>query len=477
MSGNDSAPVHGALDLVDSFEAAHDVAALRFTAYDMPPWAYIRVLLAHIVADRLAGTSYYTGWSQARTGLGSLRYVARTLLELPRSLTPGAAQVLIFGSGAGNVRTPEGFHNRLVDHFARACRATVFEDGHAREYSLPRSLSALRFHDPLRAAAAVAGTLRTPPRRDADVIAGLMARVSAHFGALLQPADLAGLRTRLGHAASRMPFWHALYHRVFEKVRPRLCLVEDACYGPYSHLLAWAHAAGITTAEYQHARTYAQHPAYCLSPPLHDPQWARYLPQHYLAWGQYWIRYLRVPIRSHVIGFPDLAERRRALLPESAHRDQVLFVSSGLDLELYGRVLAELGSAAGKQFRLVLRPHPGERAGAREKYGAMLDRCGWQLDRELDPYASFARSALVVGDVSTALFEALEFECPVVLVDAPLPRKLMPEDVFPFFRRFDDLEALLSAGEQARVSRPELWADNWRDRFGRFLTECAGVAP
>lgn len=463
----------GALDLIDSFEAGFDVAAMRFTAFDMPPWAYIRVLLAHIVADRLAGTSYYAGSAQTKRRLGSLSYVTRTLMELPRSLMPGAANVLIFGSGAGNVRTPDGFHNRLVDHFAQASGAAVYEDSHAREYSLPRKLSTLRYHDPLRALAAVAGKIRMVPRQDADIMSELLARVSAHFGSLLLPFDIAVLRRCLMNAARRMPFWHAIYHRIFEHVRPRLCLVEDACYGPHTHLLAWAHIAGITTAEYQHGQTYAQHPAYRVSPSLHNPRWAQYLPQHYLAWGQYWIRHLRLPIKTHVIGYPDLTERSRVLRQETESRTQVLFISSGLDIQLYQNVLAELGGAAGKRYSLAFRPHPAERATAQQRYGEIMNRYGWRLDLESDPYASFARSILVVGDISTALFEALEFECSVVLIDAPLTRKLMPEDVFPFAKRFDSLEALLAASQRTMVARPELWADNWQDRFRRFLTECA----
>ena len=73
------------------------------------------------------------------------------------------------------------------------------------------------------------------------------------------------------------------------------------------------------------------------------------------------------------------AERSWALRQEAGHRDQVLFVSSGLDLELYQRVLTELSGAAGKRYRLAFRPHPGERAGAREKYGEMLRRFAERL--------------------------------------------------------------------------------------------------
>ncbi len=462
-----------ALELVDSFEAKFDVAAMRFTAYDMPPWAYIRVLLAQVAADRLAGTTYYAESAQSRRGFGSLAYVTRTLLELPRSLMPSAANVLIFGSGAGNVRTPTGFHNRLVDHFAQASSAAVYEDSHAREFARPRSLPGLRYHDPLRALAAVAGKIRILPRRDADVISELLARVYAHFGGLLLPSDIAMLQRSLVNAARRMPFWHALYHRLFERVRPRLCLVEDACYGPHTHLLAWARNADITTAEYQHGYTYAQHPAYRLSPPLHDPRWAQYLPQHFLAWGEYWIRHLRLPIKSHVIGFPDLTERCRTLKQASVKRSQVLFVSSGLDIRLYRSVLVELGSAAGNRYSLVFRPHPGERATALQRYGEITSRNDWRLDLESDPYTSFAKSILVVGDISTAMFEALEFECPVVLIDTPLTRKLMPESIFPFSKQFDDLAVLLAAGQRASSPRRELWADNWKDRFRHFLTNHA----
>jgi hypothetical protein len=443
----------------------------------MPPWAYVRFLLAQVVADRIAGTSYYVGWARSDERLGHFGYVARTLAELPRSLAPRPARVLIFGSGAANIRTPDGYLNRLVDHFALASGAEVFEDSYANQYALPRKLPGLRYHDPLRALAAIGSKLRILPRRDAEIISELLDNASSHFKELLLPSDIAALRHRLVSIACRMPFWHWIYHRVLKKTQPGLCMIEDACYGMYTHLLAWSHAAGITTAEYQHGRTYAQHPAYRLSATLHNPKWAQYLPQHYLVWGRYWIRPLQLPIKVHVIGFPDLTERSRALRQQTKIRTQVLFISSGLDFQLYQRVLAELGGAAGGRYGLAFRPHPAERAGAQQKYGEILSRYGWQLDIESDPYASFARSILVVGDISTALFEALEFECAVVLIDAPLPRELMPDDVFPFFKRFDDLEALLAAGQKAKVVRQELWADNWQDRFSRFLTECALEQP
>jgi hypothetical protein len=106
-----------------------------------------------------------------------------------------------------------------------------------------------------------------------------------------------------------------------------------------------------------------------------------------------------------------------------------------------------------------------------------LRRHGWQLDPDLDPYASFARSVLVIGDASTALFEALEFDCAVVLIDAPLTRQLMPADVFSFVTRFDDFEALLAAGQKAKSARNKLWEDDWQGRFRHFLSECSVAAP
>lgn len=463
-----------ALDLVDSFEARYNVAEMRFTAHDMPPWAYVRFLLAQVLADRIAGTSYYVERMQSQGRLSHLGYVARTLAELPRSLAPRPATVLIFGSGAANVRTPEGYHNRLVDHFAWASSAEVFEDSYANKYLSPRKLPGLRYHDPLRALAAVGGMLRALPRRDAGIISELLGYASSHFRDLLLPSDIEALRQCLVRVARKMPFWHRLYHRVLRRVRPHLCIIEDACYGMYTHLLAWAHAAGIATAEYQHGRMYAQHPAYRLSPTLHNPKWAQYLPQHYLVWGPYWIRPLRLPVKVHVIGYPDLTERSRALTRDTQIRTQVLFISSGLDVRLYQRVLGELGAAAAGRYDLVFRPHPSERAAAQNTYGEMLSRYGWQLDPDLDPYASLAKSVLVVGDVSTTLFEALEFDCAVALIDASFTREVMPENVFPFFKQFDDLEMLLAAGQKTRVARQELWADNWQDRFRRFLIEVTG---
>lgn len=461
-----------ALDLVDSFEAKFDVAAMRFTAYAMPPWAYVRALLSQIVADRIAGTSYYAGAKRSGGRLRQIAYFARTLARLPRSVTPRESEVLIFGSGATNIETPRGYHNRLVDDFARVSSAQVFEDSYAQKYLSPRTLRGVRYHDPIRTLAAIGSRFHALPKRDADIIADLMRSASSHFKELLQAADIAVLSNTLVQVARRMRFWHSLYRRILDRTRPRVCMIEDACYGMNTHFIAWAHARGISTAEYQHGQTYAEHPAYRLSPALHTAEWARFLPQHYLAWGEYWLRPLRLPIKAHVIGFPDLTERSRALKRDH-QKTQVLFVSSGMDMELYRTILEQLGTAAKERFTLVFRPHPAERLTAQQKYSELLHRHGWQLDADLDPYASFARSVLVIGDASTAMFEALEFDCAVVLIDAPLTRELMPDEVFPFATRFDDLDALLAAGQRAVAAREKLWEDDWQDRFRRFLAGCS----
>jgi hypothetical protein len=158
-------------------------------------------------------------------------------------------------------------------------------------------------------------------------------------------------------------------------------------------------------------------------------------------------------------------------------RTQVLFVSSGMDLQVYRSVLEQLGNAAGRRFALAFRPHPAERGMAPQKYGDMLRRYGWQLDASTDPYASLAKSVLVVGDASTTMFEALAFECPVVLIDAPVTREVMPEEVFAFSRVFSSLEALISMGQKAVAARRELWVDDWQNRFRGFLAGCSVGQP
>lgn len=465
-----------ALELVDSFEEEFDVGAMRFTAHAMPPWAYVRTLLAQIVADRIASTRYYAESERPVGRMRRLVYLARTLARAPRSVTPDESEVLIFGSGAANIRTPHGYYNRLVDNFASVSHAQVYEDSYAQNYMVPRSLLGVRYHDPIRTLAAIGSRFHKLPKRDAAVIADLMRSASLHFGELLQPADLRILRDTLVQVARRMPFWYGLYQRILDRTRPRLCLIEDACYGMNTHLVAWAHERGLSTAEYQHGQTYSQHPAYRISETLHTAEWARFLPQHFLAWGEYWLRQLWLPIKLHVIGFPDLAERGQALR-RLHQRTHVLFVSSGLDVDLYRKVLEQLGSAARERYTLIFRPHPIERRTAESKYTELLRRCGWQIDTNLDPYASFAKSALVIGDVSTAMFEALAFDCRVVLIDAPLTRQLMPADVFTSAARFDDLDDLLAAGQRSAASREKLWADHWENRFRSFLADCSVKQP
>src|SRR3546814_7077502 len=103
------------------------------------------------------------------------------------------------------------------------------------------------------------------------------------------------------------------------------------------------------------------------------------------------------------------------------------------------------------------------------------DVCSSDLG-EPDVYRSIAGAALVVGDITTLMFEAIGLGVPTRIIDCDIARRRMPTSIFQFLD-YAEIPRLLAQPGQAPASDPALqshvWAPGWRNRYrefvGRFL--------
>ncbi len=460
------------LQLLHEAEATGELAELEFTPYRLNAWAYARWLVAMGLSDAVSRTDWVARMSPPRPPVRQRPgYVVQSLRHHPRRLRD-PAPILVFCSGVGNYRDGAVYVNRLADHFAE-CRpedTTLIEDSDNLHFPRPRRFARIAYHDGILIRAFAQGKLVPAPRRDREVADELVARLGRLLGRHLPASFLETVRARLLKSAAQAPAWRSEYGALFDRLQPRVVLIEDGCYGLRSHIIRWARERGIATAEYQHGFIGPTHEAYNYGPGLAAGPYGANFPDYLLTYGRYWGDQTNVPSRRVVVGNPHLSEATRGVV----RRDQqaaILFVSASIDIDLYRRFLAGLAGRLPAGVRLRFRPHPRERD-TLDSYGDLFDRHGIEVDREPLAYQSVADADVIIGDVSTLLYEALVFDKPILLLDHPESRKYIAPGLFPFVTDPAEVLAYLDGrGAAPAVTAEDIWASDWRARYLGFLAE------
>lgn len=406
----------------------------------------------------------------------------QAMLSLVRVLGHNVAQndmsseILFMATGGGHFQRDGRWFNRITDYFVEASREKTLSVEGVVDWHIPdpRWNQRVVYWLPWQGAINIAGRLL---RRDfhleraRDMLGYARQRAYDLLGLKIEDARFEMLVNMLGRKLARLPIMCMAYRRLLERVRPQLMLLEQACYGDYSPLNRIAREMGIRVAEPQHGMVTAGHDAYCYAPILRDsPEYRLCLPHDFLGYGAWWNEQINVPVEKWVIGHPHFNEQRRNISFTVETQKDVLLLSDGIEFSLYLALAQELVKLLGRRFRVVLRPHPLERAKVYRSYPDFRAG-GVAIDTNRDIYSSFASAYAVVGEVSTGLFEAVGIAGRVLIWETLKARFSYPQHPFC---GFEDAQGLVNALEtdalvEVQASEADFWAVGWERNYQHYL--------
>lgn len=465
------------------FDVGIDHGAYTFTHGGVHLWSQVRAYLGVRLYDILSNTDFKG--ASANFARPTWKYVADTWRRRHgASGGGGRSDVIIIGSGVGNIaQAPaRGHFNWLTDYAANSldCRTQVIELSDRWRYSWPRTYPDVStFHDWVLFQAKLRQRLHRIEPGDQRAIEAFLEALRGAFGEHLTEADFATMRHTLATVACRSRTWMHLYDRYFQQRRPRLVQIEGACYGgAWPFVMRSAQAAGAVVAEFQHGYIGHDHYAYNYAPALMGSPFRKDLPDYFLAYGSYWAQQISISSHIEVVGSPRMADGKAQLVSVAPGAD-ILLASTGLGVEVYNAAVDALLRALPEGGSVVFRPHPSERAAAATRYGALLSRPRVRLDDTSDVYRSIAQSMLVVGDLSTLMYEALGLGRPVRIIDTEATRERMSAELFQFLNErtiAGEVAALMAAPHgcgATQLASESIWASDWKARYrafvGRFL--------
>jgi len=396
---------------------------------------------------------------------------------------PQRSSVMILATGAGLFEHNDFSRNRYTRYFSQALGGDAWsiEGLFNYEWPLPREGGRLSFSLPGLAAIAlfsriaVSGAVR---RIAEEVVEQATSRANSLLGWQLDDARRKWLVNCCARQVAGYPLKKKWQMDWMERVKPRLLLSEEGCYGHMAVVNATARECGVAVAEYQHGMVTEGHDAYNVAPALERcDSYRRTMPDYFLGYGAWWNRQFNAPTQKVVIGNP----YRTALLGRqvSAKKEQgmILVLGEGIEASSYLDFCRELACILPANFRVVFRPHPMERSRVFASTGGVGQ--GFHIDHELDIYPSLARAEVVVAEFSTGLFEAVGLTPRIFVWDTVKTRFGLPSHPFAEFDTVADLahkiEKDSSSGIFPEFVSEEIWASDWQGRFRRFINSiCEG---
>ena len=406
----------------------------------------------------------------------------RALAALPRALWANARRwrelrgdILIMASGAGHFQRSSRSFNRITDYFAmEAIQRTVTIEG-LMDWRVPvnRVNEKAYYFLPWQGRIDLLGRIRQAPRhRDAAnaIVESMCKRAGELLDLRIADAQVDYLTSMVARKIARLPTLLAAYRALFDRVRPRLVLLEQGCYGDLGVFNRVAREMKIRVAEPQHGLISSGHDAYSYAATLRNSaEYRSYLPHDFLAYGAWWNEQINAPIAKWVIGHPHYIEQRNQHRRRGAAGANVVVLSDGFGFEKYLRLAQEIASRIGAKRQVVLRPHPLER----ERVWAQFDATSGDvvIDRERDIYPTLASAFAVVGEASTGLFEAIGLAERIYLWATPRSLYECPRHPFVGFHDAAELaeRILAPARDGGPVPVESIWAADWRENYRRYL--------
>lgn len=395
----------------------------------------------------------------------------------------GRRDILVQSTGLGNFVHEGVTHDRLAGYFSEAIpeRTLVFQDKPKQHHGQIYSFEPILFRTPYNIIHSTYSRLAVKANHK-EIARDLVECVSRNavecFGYTFNAQQVQAFSNSLAQKIAAFPFATDAYANFFAKRKIRLLLKEDACYGGNSiPIIHAAKLSNVVVAEYQHGAISKGHDAYNVADVLvSSSAFQKVLPDYLLTYGNWWSSQTNLPIKKVPIGNPHLTESIGKMGQLEKSRTKVLILGDGVETGMYLELASHIsGFTRNQELTVAFRPHPFERNRVRS---SQLPS-GVVLDTHSNIFSSLVESRVVIGELSTGLFEAVGLCDMVLLWETEKSRFAFPELPFRSFSDVDEIEVILRNGSiyscESKLShQSELWEPNWKKNYLNFVDGVIG---
>jgi hypothetical protein len=459
------------LRILHKLESDEEITGFREPRSKLLLWPFVRHrLLFHLMFTQRNFTE--VGQGNISTTRDWLKTCVFMLTNNPVFLLFRTRKILIFSGGISNIKKDGRYMNRLGDYFFQVSpqNTALLEDPLFNTYALPRAHNKVYANLFLRLLALIYGRVFGINKRELkETLHKFFALIESKLqGESFDAQFMDNLKLSMQSRVQRIASEYKLYKMFFRLAKPVLILMEDAAYGSKAHIIKAAHDLGIEVGEYQHGFINATHLAYNYGSAVNsDSTYSQYLPDYYLSYGKYWSDSINIPISKMDIGNPHLSESI-AKLNGKPLSNRMLVLGGGADPEPLIELILLLAGRFGDRYDIVFRPHPLEWPKVSTTYSRLIEK-KVKIDVSSDMYLSILEASVIIGELSTAIFEAKAFDKKVYIIPNTYSKSFGLETL----KFFPTLEEGIQNEFQTRTVQGGdadlLWRSHWRENYESFL--------
>jgi hypothetical protein len=372
-------------------------------------WPILRMQVLQYIIDTenqldSPRTPEYTGIATKIAQL--VKAVIRVPLLGPRK------PVLFLNSALSTIKGKDGFYfNRVCDHFMELVRekAWMIEEPDNFRHPVPRrhavySRLAYSLYPELVARWAI--KFASVKKKQAEICdRELRALIIRHLKELGFVRSAEGIRQKIyvRQILRVIPAFN-MYKRLLKRKKIKILVIEDGHYGGDNALIILAaHLHKAKVFEPQHGFINQLHPAYNFGSMFRENEKLRdYYPDVLMTYGIFWGLGISIPGITAEVGNPQLELLAKVT---GEKKKKILVLGSGVTVTETQELLEKLLKFNIEGYVIFYRPHPQELAGHAERYKQQYNKGVFIDSQEL--YSSLVESEIVIGELTTALFEAL----------------------------------------------------------------------
>lgn len=388
-----------------------DDKILSFKLQDgLPIWFLVRYDVYLAILNK--NNNFSLAYKQQPLKKSIFKTIFFALIKSPLFIKKG--QIVFFNSGVTNIKrfNDKYYFNRVTDHFFFSIKdqALLIEDTASGELKLPRVHNRVFPHLTLLILSKICRFSIKKSNYNNETFQNLTDFISTSLAKSNLKFDKQEILKIITANVVTFLSKRSFYDWFLKHKNPKILFLEDASYGSRSHILLAAKKYKIPVVELQHGFVNEEHFAYRLGKGIEKDEMSKlFYPDFYFAYGQFWKDLINIPSKIVNIGNPYLDEQVNSIktIPRENNEKTILYLSSAIAVIETIEFICKLKKIADLyNFSIRFRPHPLELSSIKEKYSA-LENIGILISGEVPLYNDFSNSDIIIGELSTALFESL----------------------------------------------------------------------
>jgi len=464
-----------------------ELLEFKFSNENLLIWPFVRYQILSGISQKLNNYSAPHASNEKLKIIEIILYIITTIKSNP--FKAQNFSIAIFATTLDNTFKLDGrYFNRVHDYFALEYENStlIIEESGRRKYRLPRYSKNWASGDLVNIIASIRSRVNILNKLSIVDIDKFMQYIENKFADYFSYTEFNKIRKNLIYTKKIIKYYREYYKILLKKIKPKIIFINCASYGGMkSMLIKLAKEMNIKVAEFQHGIIYRDHPAYNYSRAIFDSaEYAKYLPDFLLTYGEYWNQNMTHPSPKITIGNPhynSMLDKYRQRKENILKNDvlTILIVSQGIVTEKFvhiAKVLSE--SLDTNKYNIIFRLHPGE-VPFENRYRELYNKPELTISKTGDIYELIFKSDFIIAYNSTTIFEALGFEKPIFILDDDVTKHVIPNDIGIRFKNASNLVEIIKrfnvAPNTSEKNYEYYWESNWKKNYHEFIDLIAEI--